>query len=109
LRFGAAGAGFHGDDGVEAIVFAGEQRFGFEFGEIGVRRGQFFGNLFEERIALGVVFFFLCEAEVGFDVAFFSVEGRFGAYAVFDLFALLQRFLGLGLILPKIRVAGFCF
>jgi hypothetical protein len=51
----------------------------------------------------------LCEAEIRFDVAFFPVEGRFGVYAVFDLLALLQRFLGLDLILPKIGVAGFCF
>lgn len=109
LRFGAAGAGFHSDDGVEAIVFTGQQGFGFKFGEIGVRRCQFFGDVFEKRITLGVVFFFLGEAEVRFDVAFFSIEGRFRVYAVFDLFALLQRFLGLGLILPKIRVAGFCF
>jgi hypothetical protein len=51
----------------------------------------------------------LRQAEVCFDVALFSVEGGFGVYAVFDLLALLQRFLGLGLILPEIRVAGFCF
>jgi len=51
----------------------------------------------------------LRQAEVGFDVAFFALEGGFRVYAVFDLLAFLQRFLGLGLILPEIRVAGFCF
>jgi hypothetical protein len=58
---------------------------------------------------LGVVFFFLRQAEVGFDVALFAVESGFGVDAVFDLLALLQRFLRLGLILPKVGVAGFCF
>ncbi len=36
LRFGAASAGFYGDDGVEAIVFTGEERFCFEVGDVGV-------------------------------------------------------------------------
>jgi hypothetical protein len=51
----------------------------------------------------------LRQAEVGFDVALFAVESGFGVDAVFDLLALLQRFLRLGLILPKVGVAGFCF
>jgi hypothetical protein len=59
LRFGSAGAGLYGDDGVEAIVFTSEERFRFQVGDVGVGCGDFFGYVFEERVALGVVFFFL--------------------------------------------------
>jgi hypothetical protein len=58
---------------------------------------------------LGVVFFFLGQAQVGFDVALLRVEGYFGVYAVFDGLALLQRGLRFFLILPEIRIAGFGF
>src|SRR5712671_1486269 len=34
LRFGPAGAGLDGHDGVEVIAFAGEQRFGFQVGDV---------------------------------------------------------------------------
>jgi hypothetical protein len=39
LGFGAAGAGLDGEDGVEAIAFAGEESFCFEVGEEGVGGG----------------------------------------------------------------------
>ena len=58
LRFGAAGAGLDGDDGVQAIVFTGEKSFRFELGYIGVGGGDLFGDVFEERVALRVVGFF---------------------------------------------------
>jgi hypothetical protein len=109
LGFGAAGARLYGDDGVEAIVFTGEQGSGFQLGDVGIGGGDFFGDVFEERIALGVVFFFLRQAQVGFDIALFGVESYFGVYAVFDDFALLQGGLRFFLVLPEIGVAGFCF
>jgi len=34
LRFGAAGAGLDGHDGVEVIAFSGEQRLGFQVGDV---------------------------------------------------------------------------
>ena len=55
LRFGAAGAGLDGDDGVQAVAFAGEKSFGFELGEICVGGGKFLGEVVEERSALRVV------------------------------------------------------
>ena len=109
LRFGAASAGFDGHDGVETIVFTGEQGFRFQFGDVVVGRGEFLGDVFEERVALGVVFFFLREVEVGVDVALFSVESHFGVDTVFDGLALLQGGLRFFLVLPEIGVAGFCF
>ncbi len=74
LRFGAAGAGLDGDDGVQAVGFAGEQRFRFELGEIGVGGGEFLGEIFEERVALRVVVLFLREMDIGLDVADLAVE-----------------------------------
>ena len=62
LRFGAAGAWLYGDDGVEAVVFTGKKGFRFEVGDVRVGGGDFFGDVFEEGVALGVVFFFLGQA-----------------------------------------------
>ena len=70
---------------------------------------DFFGDVFEKGVALGVVFFFLRQVEVSFDVAFFEVERFFCVHAVFDGFALLQGGLRFFLVLPEIWVAGFGF
>ena len=109
LRFGATGAGFDGDDRVEAVVFAGEERFCFEAGNVGISGGDFFGDVFEERGALGVILFFFGEMEIGLDVAHFAIERVLGVDAVFDYFPLLEDGLGLFLILPEIGVADFFF
>ena len=69
LRFGAARAGLDGHDGVQPVVFAGEQSFGFEFGNVSIGGGQLFRDVFQKRLALRVVGFFLGEMEIGFDVA----------------------------------------
>jgi hypothetical protein len=58
---------------------------------------------------LRVVGFFLGHADVGFDVARAPIQIFIGGQSVFDDLALLQRGLRLGLILPKIGVAGFRF
>ena len=109
LRFGAAGAGFHGDDSVELVGFAGHQNFGLELGEELVGGDEFLVGVLQKRIALGVVGLFLGETDVGFDVADAALESFVSGQAVFDNLALLQSGLRLGLILPKIGVAGFCF
>jgi hypothetical protein len=71
--------------------------------------GEFLGDVFEQRGALGVVALFLRQADIGFDVARFAVEGFFRVDAVFELLALLQDGLRFFLILPEIRVAYFFF
>jgi hypothetical protein len=58
---------------------------------------------------LRVVRLFLSHADVGFDVARAAIQVFVSDEAVFDDFAPLQSGLRLGLILPKIGVAGFCF
>jgi hypothetical protein len=62
LRLGATGAWLYGDDGVEAVVFSGEESLRFQVGDVSIGGGDFFGYIFQERIALGVVFFFLSQA-----------------------------------------------
>ncbi len=82
LAFGAAGAGMHGDDGVERIGLAGEHGARFElFGE----RGQ----SLDVALEIGEnVFAFAGQLEVGFDVAgaahqlFVVGDKRFKALAV---------------------------
>ena len=109
LGFCAARAGLDGDDGVEAVAFAGEKSFGFEVGDKFIGRVEFGGNIAEERIALGVVGLFLREMKIGFDVAGLAFECVEGAHAVLELLALLERGLGLLLILPEIGAAGYFF
>jgi hypothetical protein len=46
---------------------------------------------------------------IGFDIAYFTVESFFPVRAFFELLALLQERLGLFLIVPEIGVAGFNF
>jgi hypothetical protein len=70
LGLGAAGAGVHGDDGVERVGLAGEHGLGFElFGELDER-----GDLAFE-VGLGG-FAFAGEFEVGLDVV--GAAGEFG-------------------------------
>ena len=74
LRFGAARAGLDGHDRVQAVAFAGEQRFRFKFRDICIGGGEFLCDVFEKRIALRVVRFFLREMEISLDVARSCVE-----------------------------------
>src|SRR6185437_12417898 len=52
LAFGAAGAGMDGEDGVEAIVFAAEQRAGFDRLQVRAQRGLLARDLLEHGLAL---------------------------------------------------------
>ena len=109
LRFGAARARLDGEDGVQVVVVAAEKRFRFEPRGERVGGGDFFRDVFENGFALRVVGFFLREMEIGLDVARFSGERFLGVDAVFELLALLQDRLGLFLVVPEIRSAGFFF
>src|SRR5712671_2697182 len=52
LRFGAAGAGLDGHDGVEVIAFAREQRFGFQVGDVIFGAVELAIELFQQVVAL---------------------------------------------------------
>ena len=51
------------------IFFAGEQRSGFQFRDVVVCRGKLLIELFQQVVLLLRVGFFLCEMDVGFDIA----------------------------------------
>ena len=109
LRLRAAGAGLDGHDGVQVIVFAGEQRLRFEFGDIRFGVVQFAIEIFQQLVALLGVGFFLREIDVGFDV--FGNGGEFfvGADLVFGAFAVAQNGLCGFLVVPEIGVGDACF
>ena len=69
LGFRPARAGFDGHDGVEVIGFPGEERFGFQFGDVGIRGAELPVQLFQQIVLLLDVGFFLSEMDVRFDVA----------------------------------------
>ena len=69
LRFRPARAGLDGHDGVEVIGFPGEERFGFQFGDVGIRGAELPVQLFQQIVLLLDVGFFLSEMDVRFDVA----------------------------------------
>ena len=91
LGFGAASAGLDGHDGVEVIVFAGEQRLRFEFRNVFVGGIEFAIELLEQIVFLLGVALFAREVDVGFDVAGDGVELRFGGDLVFGFLALAQN------------------
>ncbi len=96
-------------DGVEAVVFAGEKRERLELGDIRVGGGHFALDILEQRIALGHVGLFFGEMKIRFDVAQHARELGIGRDHAFGDFSLLENFLGLFLVLPEIRMRGFCF
>jgi hypothetical protein len=84
----AACAGLDGHNGVEVIVLAGEERLGFEFGDVGIRGGEFAVQLFQQIVFLLRVGLFQREIDVRLDVpgdgGEFFIRGDllFGALAV---------------------------
>jgi len=63
----------------------------------------------EQRIALGHDGFFLGQMKICLDVAQRARELRIGRDNPFRDFSPLENFLRLFLVLPEIRMRGFCF
>jgi hypothetical protein len=109
LRFGAAGAGLDGHDGVEVVVLAGEQGLGFEFTDVGIRASEFLAEILQQFLFLFGVGFAFGEFDVCLDVARerfqFLVRGKL----IFDLFAVAEDALRFFLIAPEIGVGGAGF
>jgi hypothetical protein len=91
------------------IGLAGEQGFGFEFGDVGIGGVEFAVEFFQEIVFLLDVGFFLGEMDIGLDVA-----GRRGEFFVsgnllFGALAISEDALCGFLIVPKrgIGDAGF--
>ena len=77
LRFRAACARLDRHNGAQAIVFAGKERFCFQVRDENVGGGELFRHVFENRLSLLAVGFFLREMEIGVDVARFAIERGF--------------------------------
>jgi hypothetical protein len=109
LRFGAACAGLNGHDGVEVVVFAGEERLGFEFGDVSVGSGKFAVELSQQVIFLLCVSFFQREIDVRLDIAGGGSELSVGGNLLFGTFALAENALRGFLIAPEIGFGDASF
>jgi hypothetical protein len=59
LRFRPTGAGLDGHDGVEVVALTGEQRLGFQFGNVAIRSVELAVQLLQQVVLLFDVGFFL--------------------------------------------------
>jgi len=109
LGFGAAGAWLDGENGVEAIAFAGEQRFGFELRDVLVGGVKLLVGIAQDGIALCDVALFVREMQISVDVAGDAREFLFGGDAALRTFTLLKDLLRLFLILPEVLLGAGCF
>jgi hypothetical protein len=91
------------------IGFAGEQRAGFLFADVGFGRVQFLCEVFQEIVALLGVGFFLGQVDVGVDVTRNAGEFFVGGNLVFGAFAIAEDGLGFFLVVPEIGVGGASF
>jgi hypothetical protein len=91
------------------IGLAGEERPGFEFGDVGVCGGKFAVEVFEEILFLLSVGLFLREIDVGLDVAGDGSEFFVGGNLLFGAFAVAEDALRRFLIAPEIGVGGASF
>ena len=109
LRFGAARAGLDGHDGVEVIAFAGEERLGFQVGDVRFGGAQLAVELFEQIVALFGVGFLLREVDVRIEIAGERGEPFVGGDLFFGAFAVAQDGLGGFLIVPEIGLTDASF
>jgi hypothetical protein len=91
------------------IGLAGEQGFGFEFGDVGIGGVKFAVEFFQEVVFLLDVGFFLGEIDVGLNVAGSGGELVVGRNLFFGALAVSEDTLCGFLIVPKSGVcdAGF--
>src|SRR5208282_1511954 len=109
LGVNAAGAGLDGDDGVQPVVFAGEQRGGFQLGDPGIGGVQFAGDFVEQFFALGGVGLFVGELEIAFQVVQQAGEFFFVLDRGFSALAVLHGALGGFLVLPEVGASDLLF
>jgi hypothetical protein len=102
LRFGSASAGLDGHDGVEVIGFSREERFGFQFGDVGIRGVEFAVQLFQQIVLLFDVGLFLREMDVRLDVVGDGSELFVGGDLFFGALAFAENALRGFLIAPEI-------
>ena len=91
------------------IGFAGEERFCFQFGNIGIGGTEFLVQVLEEIVFLLDVGFFVSEVDVSFNITGDGREFFVGGNLVLGALAVTENPLGSFLIAPEIGVgcAGF--
>jgi hypothetical protein len=109
LRFGPAGAGLDGHDGVEVISFAGEKRLGFQFGDEAIGGVELAVQLFEQVVLLVDVGLFPDEMDVGLDVAGNGRQPLVSGNLFLGALALAENALCSFLIVPEIRIGDARF
>jgi hypothetical protein len=91
------------------IAFAGEQRFGFEVGDVSFRVVQLAVEFFQEIVALLGVGFFLGEVDVGIEIAGERGQLVVGGDLIFGAFAIAQDGLCRFLIVPEVGLGDARF
>ena len=91
------------------ILLAGEQRLGFQVGNVNIRGAKLTLELFQKVFPLLWIPFFLCEVDVGFKVAAHGGELFVRGNLFFGALALAQYSLSGLLVIPEMGVgdAGF--
>jgi hypothetical protein len=91
------------------IGFSGQERFGFEFGDVGIRGVELSVQLFEQIVLLLDVGLFLGEMDVGFDVARDGAELFIRGNLFFGALTVTENALCSFLIVPESGIgdAGF--
>jgi hypothetical protein len=84
------------------VAFAGEQRFGFQVGDVIFSGAELAVELFEQIVALLGVGFLLCEMNVGIEIAGKRSELFVGGNLIFGALAIAQEGLRGFLIVPEI-------
>ncbi len=88
----------NGDDGVPAVVLAGEQRLGFDAIDLRAQGVELRAQLARDVLAL------LRQLKVRFEVGDFPTQASVEFDRPLKAFALRQNFLGIGLVLPEVRI-----
>jgi hypothetical protein len=88
------------------IVFAGEQRLGFQLGDVGIGGGEFAVQILQQVVFLFGVGFFLGKIDIRFDVARDGGELFVRGDLLFSALAIAENALCGFLIAPEIGVGG---
>jgi len=91
------------------IGLSGEQRFGFQFGDVAIGGVEFAVQLFQQIVLLLNVSFFLGEMDVCLDIAGDGRELLVGGNLFFGALALAENALRGFLIVPKTGVSDALF